>query len=91
LFAIYNHRSGFFAQAEGVWYAQSNRGYAADLPGDDLWQLNLFAGYRFLQRRVEARLGLLNVTDQDYRLNPLNITPELPRTRTLVASLKFNF
>jgi len=34
---------------------------------------------------------LLNITDQDYRLNPLNITPELPRTRTLVASLKFNF
>ncbi|HMC29152.1 MAG TPA: TonB-dependent receptor, partial [Verrucomicrobiae bacterium] len=91
LFAIYNHPSGFFAQGESVWYAQSNRGYVQDRPGDDFWQFNAFAGYRFLQRRVEARIGVLNIADHDYRLNPLNITPDLPRARTFVASLKFNF
>jgi hypothetical protein len=37
------------------------------------------------------RVGLLNITDQDYRLNPLNLYRELPRERTLAASLKFNF
>ena len=27
----------------------------------------------------------------DYRLNPLNLTTELPRDRTFVASLRLNF
>jgi outer membrane receptor protein involved in Fe transport len=49
------------------------------------------AGYRFARRRVEVRLALLNITDQDYRLNPLNLTTELPRDRTLAASVRFSF
>ena len=36
-------------------------------------------------------LGILNLTDRDYRLNPLNLTTELPRTRTFYASLRFSF
>lgn len=91
LFALFNHESGFFSQADAIWSQQSNRGYSPDLPGDDFWQLNLFAGYRFPQRRAEVRLGLLNALDQDYRLNPLNLTTELPRRRTLTVSLKFSF
>jgi hypothetical protein len=91
LYAIYQHRCGFFAQVDGVWSQQSNRGYTPDLPGDDFWQVNLYFGYRFLQRRAEARVGLLNLTDQDYRLNPLTLYNELPRERTLTLSLKLNF
>lgn len=91
LFAIYNHPSGFFAQGNARWYAQSNRGDLSALAGDDFWQFDLFAGYRFARRRAEVRIGLLNLTDHDYRLNPLNLTTELPRRRTLSASLKFNF
>jgi outer membrane receptor for ferric coprogen and ferric-rhodotorulic acid len=91
LFTIYNHPSGFFAQAESLWYVQSNRGYVTALPGDDFWQFNIFAGYRFFNHRAEARIGLLNITDQDYRLNPLSLTPDLPRDRTIVVSLRFNF
>jgi hypothetical protein len=34
---------------------------------------------------------LLNLTDRDYHLNPLNLYSELPRERTLAASFKFNF
>ena len=71
--------------------SQMNYGYQPALPGDTFWQFNLFAGYRFHNRRAELRLGLLNVTDQGYRLNPLNLTAELPRNRTLVASLRFSF
>jgi hypothetical protein len=33
----------------------------------------------------------LNITDQDYRLNPLNLTAELPRDRAFTASLKLSF
>jgi hypothetical protein len=37
--------------------------------GDDFWQHNVWSGYRFPRRRAELRLGVLNLADQDYRLN----------------------
>jgi len=89
--ALFHHRSGFFAQGQALWYLQSNRGYAIDRPGDEFLQFNLFAGYRFPRRRAEILIGLLNVTDQDYRLNPLTLYNELPRERTLMARFQFNF
>ena len=93
-FVRFNHESGFFTEFAGMWSQQSNRGYgvgAKDLPGDDFWQFNLVGGYRFLQRRCEVRLGVLNLTGQDYRLNPLNLHEEYPRERTLYTSLRLNF
>lgn len=91
LYANYNHPSGFFGQFQSIWSQQSNQGYTPDIPGDDFWQFNLYAGYRFLQRRAELRVGLLNIFDQDYRLNPLTLYNELPRERTLAMSFKFYF
>jgi len=96
LTAIYNHPSGFFAKGEALWYYQSNGGYpnaATPIaePSDDFWQFNLFAGWRFLHRRAEASLGLLNLAGQDYQLNPLNLYNELPRARTLAMRLQINF
>jgi outer membrane receptor protein involved in Fe transport len=91
LFALFNHPSGFFARAGAIWTSQDNDGYTPARPGDDFWQFNLEAGYRFAQRRAELRVGLLNLTDQDYQLNPLNLTSELPRERTLAVSVRFNF
>lgn len=91
LYAIFNHPCGFFARAESVWSAQSNNGYAAPMPGDDFWQVNLFVGYRFPQRKAQVQLGLLNIGNQDYKLNPLNLYSDLPRSRTLFAGLKLNF
>jgi outer membrane receptor protein involved in Fe transport len=87
----YNHSSGFFSQGQAVWYAQNNHGYLGTRPGDDFWQFNLVAGYRFWQRRVEVSAGVLNLTGQDYRLNPLNLTAELPRSRTFLVAMKLNF
>ncbi len=91
LYAIFQHQSGFFAQFDTVWSQQSNRGYSPDRPGDDFWQYNVWAGYRFLQRRAELRFGLLNIGDRDYKLNPLTLYNELPRERTFVVSLKLDF
>jgi Tfp pilus assembly protein PilF len=91
LFLVYNHSCGFFARAEGIWSSQSNTGYQTDLPGDDFWQANFFAGYRFFDRRAQVQVGVLNVGGSDYNLNPLNLYRELPRERTFVASLQFNF
>ncbi len=91
LFAIYNHSSGFFAMLESIWWAQSNRADDSALPDEDLWQFNVFAGYRFPRRRAELTVGLLNIADQDYRLNPINLHADLARERTLTANFKFNF
>jgi tetratricopeptide (TPR) repeat protein len=82
---------GFFSQFNAVWSSQSNRGYSPAEPGEDFWQLNAYAGYRFLQRRAEVRAGLLNITDQNYKLNPLTLYNELPRERMLALSLKLDF
>jgi hypothetical protein len=93
LAGIYNHSSGFFGQLQALWYLQHNSGYSATLSikGDDFWQLNAFAGYRFPNRRAEILLGLLNITDTDYRLNPLTLYGELPRERTLAVKVRFEF
>ncbi|MBI3848733.1 MAG: FecR domain-containing protein [Verrucomicrobia bacterium] len=91
LTANFHHRSGVFAQWESAWYLQSNSGYTPSLAGENLWQHNLMAGYRFPRRHAEIRLGLLNLFDTDYRLNPLNLHSELPRSRTFTASVRLNF
>src|ERR1035437_9597109 len=91
LSAIYNHPCGFFAQEEAHWYAQNNSGYTPGEPGADFWQFNAFVGYRFPRRKAEIMLGLLNLTGQNYNLNPLNLYNELPRSRTLVLRLRLNF
>ena len=87
----FNHPSGVFAQWESSWYHQNNFGYTPTLSGADFWQHNLTVGWRFARRHAEIRAGILNLTDEDYRLNPLNLSAELPRGRTFVASLRLNF
>ena len=91
LSANYNHAGGFFSQFQALWNSQSNQGYDPDRPGDHFWQLNVSAGYRFSRRHAELTIGVLNLTDRDYRLNPLTFYNELPRERTFVARLQFNF
>jgi len=89
--AIYNSPEGFFAEGEALWNGQENSGYSPEEPGDSFWQLNAFIGYRSPHRTAEFSLGLLNINNQDYNLNPLNIYNELPHKRTLIMSFKLNF
>jgi tetratricopeptide (TPR) repeat protein len=91
VFAIYNHPSGWFGRLEGYWARQSNVGYAPDEPGDEIFQLNAYAGYRFRRNYGDITLGFLDINDQDYKLNPLNYYNELPRERTFVARVRLNF
>jgi tetratricopeptide (TPR) repeat protein len=99
LFALYNHPSGFFARGEANWFNQENDGFRPDAarphndptPGDDFWQLNTYAGWRFFRNQCELSVGLLNLTDADYRLQPLNYYSELPRHRTFFARVKLSF
>jgi Flp pilus assembly protein TadD len=91
LAANFNHPSGIFAQWESQWSHQNNSSDTPQLADSDFWQHNIFAGYRFPRRMAEVQVGILNLFDRDYRLNPLNLHSELPRGRTFVASLRINF
>ena len=85
--ARFRHPSGFFGGLESVWYDQ----LMATGAGEDFWQWNLEAGWRFARRALELRVALLNLTDRNYRLHPLNSLNELPRERTLAMSMKWQF
>jgi outer membrane receptor protein involved in Fe transport len=91
LHANWNHPSGWFSILEGDWYHQSNSGFSPAEPGDDFWQLNTRAGYRFWHRKVEFSVGVLNLTDQNYQLEPLNLYNEMARSRTFLARLLISF
>jgi len=91
LSAIYQLPCGFFARADGVWTHQNNSGDSSSLNDQDFWQCNLQAGWRFYHRHAEVTVGILNVTDQDYNLNPLNLYNETLRARTFFTELKFHF
>ncbi len=90
-YVVFNHHSGLFARAEAPWYSQRNYGYTPALPGDDFYQVNLFAGYRFPHQFGDVTIGLLNVTGTDYHLNPLNLYAELPRERVWSVRLRLSF
>jgi Tfp pilus assembly protein PilF len=89
--AGFNHPSGFFAKVNATWTLQSNRGFVPDEPGDNFWQVNAWMGYRFAQRRAEISVGLLNLTDQEYRLDPLTPYNEMSHERTFAARFLINF
>ena len=91
-YVLLNHPSGLFARVDATWYHQVNSGYAAPgLPGDSFVQENLYVGYRFLHRHAEIMFGILNLSDQDYHLNPLSTYAELPRERSFILRLNFIF
>lgn len=91
LHANWNHPSGLFSILDCDWFNQAPSGFNPTESGADFWQLNAYAGYRFCNRRVEASVGVLNVTDQNYQLEPLNLYNEMARSRTFVARLLISF
>jgi len=91
LHAIYQNPCGFFAQMEGVFTQQQNRGYNPALAGDEFWQVNVLTGWRFCHRRAELTIGVLNLNGKDYHLSPLNLYQETPRERTFYTQFKFQF
>jgi Tfp pilus assembly protein PilF len=89
--ALAQHPSGLFAGVQAVWWSQALKADLAGLPGDTFWQENLLVGYRFPRRHAEITVGILNLGDNDYRLHPINLYPDLPRSRTFFARLQLNF
>jgi Tfp pilus assembly protein PilF len=90
-YLLFNHPSGFFAQFSAHSYLQQNFGYSPAEPGDDFVQLDLAGGWRFWQRRAQLLVGILNLTGQNYSLNPLTEYSELPRSRVFYGQFSFEF
>ncbi|HUA64520.1 MAG TPA: FecR domain-containing protein [Alphaproteobacteria bacterium] len=90
-YLLLNHPSGFFARFDADGYLQRNIGYDGTEPGNDFVQLNIQGGWRFFHRRAQILIGVLNLTGQNYSLNPLTEYTELPRSRVFIAQLNFVF
>ncbi len=94
----WNSQTGLFARAEANWYSQTlgddPRGLVAGAKprgGDDFWQFNVLAGYRFYGNQCEVSAGVLNVCDMDYRLSPLTAHDDYPRVRTFIVRCRLAF
>jgi outer membrane receptor protein involved in Fe transport len=87
----WTHEGGLFARADALWTSQENDGFVPPEPGDSFWQLNALVGYRFPRNRGEVSIGVLNLLDTDYQLEPLSPFLELPHERTLIVRCRVTF
>jgi len=93
-FIRFNHPSGLFAVEELSYYIQNNEGYdpgTAEHEGDHFPMLNVGIGYRLRRQAAAITLSLLNLTDEDYQLNPLTPYAEMPRERAFQLRLELRF
>ncbi len=88
---VFNHPSGLFARSDVLCFWQESAGSTSASRDETVCELNLLAGWRFKHQRGEISAGVLNVTDAQHRLNPLNALAELPRERVFVTQLRLNF
>ncbi len=91
LFAVYHHESGFYAGWTSDAYHQQSGGTAPESAGEHFWQHQAWVGYRLPRRRADLRIGVVNLTGEDYRLYPLNPYQEPPRERAVEVRLRLHF
>lgn len=89
--ARYQHPVGFFGTWESVWTHQSNHRDAAWMEGDAFWRHDVWLGWRFLRRKAELAVGVLNLTGEDYRIHPLSEFSPGYRDRTVAVTGRFAF
>ena len=97
--ALYNHRSGFFAQSDLTWFIQDNRERSFssqrlathDLPSDEFPQWNIALGWHFPGQRGDLTFGVHNITDRNYHLSPVNYYNEMPHERVFYGRMRFRF
>jgi len=87
---IVNHPSGVFARGELRWFIQNDSGSLLNVGDEDFAHINCFFGYRAPEQRWELTVGVLNLNDRNYRINPLNPFIELPRERSLFVRFNIN-
>lgn len=89
-YLIWNHASGWFSRLNARFFSQDNSGYTPARPGDSWTQLDVSVGKRFLDNRGSLEFGVLNLTGDDYRFNPLLTLPEFPRERVFFMDMRID-
>ena len=89
-YLIWNHEDGWFSRLSAKLFSQDNSGYRTARPDDTWTQLDLSVGKRFWNNRGAVEIGILNLTDNNYRHNPLVTVPNSPRERTAFVELRLD-
>jgi hypothetical protein len=89
-YLIWNGESGWYSRLNARFFSQDNSGYAPARAGDSWTQLDFAVGKRFLDSRGALECGVLNLTDENYRFNPVLTQPEHPRERVFFVEMRFD-
>ena len=61
-------------------------------PGESFWQVDGEIGHRFHHNMRKVSLGVLDLTNRDFRLSPLTYySPDLPHSRTFFVRFRVSF
>ncbi len=88
---IYQTADGLFARVNAALLHQRNEDYEPARSTEEFVHVDVMAGYRLFHRHAAITVGVLNLTDQDYQLSPLNLTFERYRSRTFFARFSIQF
>jgi outer membrane receptor protein involved in Fe transport len=89
-YLIWNHASGWFSRLNARYFSQDNSGYSPARPGDSWTQLDVSVGKRFFDHRGSLEVGILNLTGENYRFNPLLTLPDFPRERVFFVEMRMD-
>jgi tetratricopeptide (TPR) repeat protein len=89
-YLIWNHSEGWFSRLSARLFSQDNAGYRNARPDDTWTQLDVSVGKRFWDNRGAIEVGILNLTDDNYRHNPLITLPISPRERMGFLELRLD-
>ncbi|WPJ95595.1 TonB-dependent receptor [Coraliomargarita algicola] len=91
LYARYQHTNGWFGGADLQYWVQQSHSIAPEIADTYAPNVNFSFGYRLQQQRGEITFSILNLTDEEYELNPVNNYNEPPHERTFVIQTRFSF
>ena len=91
VYARYQNPNGWFATTDLQYWYQENNSIEPEIDNESAPNLNLSIGYRLQKQKGEVRVSILNLTDEEYELNPLNNYRLPPQERTFVIETRFSF
>ncbi len=91
VYARYQNTNGWFAGTDLSYWIQQSDSITPEIGDTNAPNLNLSIGYRLQKQRGEITFSILNLTDEEYELNPVNNYSEPPHERTFVIQTRFSF
>ncbi len=91
LYARYQNPNGWFAGTDLQYWIQQSHSLSPEIEDTYAPNLNLSFGYRLQKQRGEITFSILNLTDEEYEMNPVNNFSQAPHERTFVIQTRFSF